>query len=211
MPTPDPHGHAPNGSPGYETTDVNVPGIIIFLLSLGVFVGIFFVFCFGLGKVINTRITQHDGPPNKWNAGAPQTAKNLTSNAVMEQEKLREMTQRFPTPRMQSDDGDQDLADLHAREDLLLDHYSWVDRQEGKVRIPVSRAMELLVQYGLPVAPAAEVTEPLMTADKAPQVAAPLTDGFARTGFEQQQLATIQQERQQGEKPANQAALSTKP
>jgi hypothetical protein len=34
-----------------------------------------------------------------------------------------------------------------------------------------------------------------------------LTDGFARTGFEQQQLATIEQERLRGEKPAERAAL----
>ena len=37
------------------------------------------------------------------------------------------MTQQFPTPRLETDDGNQDLADLHAREDLLLDYYSWVD------------------------------------------------------------------------------------
>ena len=41
------------------------------------------------------------------------------------------------------------------REDLLLDNYSWVDRSQGKVRIPIERAMELMPQRGLPVAPAA--------------------------------------------------------
>jgi hypothetical protein len=212
MSTPDPHGQKPNNSPGYETTDVNVSGILIFLVSLGVFVGVFFVFCFGMGKVINTQIAKHDGPLNKWNAAAvgPETGKNLASNAVMEQEELREMTQRFPTPRLQTDDGDQDLSDLHAREDLLLDHYSWIDRQDGKVRIPISRAMQLLAQYGLPVAPATAQSEPLMAGDKAPQVTTPLTDGFARTGYEQQQLATIEQERLQGEKPGEQAALGAR-
>ncbi|HEY4047790.1 MAG TPA: hypothetical protein VGM27_13085 [Acidobacteriaceae bacterium] len=213
MPTPDPHGHTPNGSPpdgslGYEPTDVNVRGIIIFLISLGVFVGVFFVFCFGMGKVINTAIAKHDGPRNKWNAElTPTSTRSLTSNATMEQEELRQMTQRFPTPRMQTDDGDQDVADLHAREDLLLDHYSWIDRQQGKVRIPISRAMQLLAQYGLPVAPPRAQSEPLMTADKAPEVTPPLTNGFARTGYEQQQLATIEQERSRGEKPGERAAL----
>ena len=44
--------------------------------------------------------------------------------------------------------------------------------------------MELIAQQGLPVAPA--VTEaPLMTGDAKPTVAVPLTDGFARTGYEQ--------------------------
>ncbi len=50
------------------------------------------------------------------------------------------------------DDGNQATADLHAREDLLLEHYSLVDGQPGTIRIPIERAMELIVQRGLPVA-----------------------------------------------------------
>ena len=58
------------------------------------------------------------------------SVQDLTSNAVMEQQQLNQMVQRFPTPRLQTDDGDQDIAEMHAREDLLLDHYSWVDRSQ---------------------------------------------------------------------------------
>ena len=58
---------------------------------------------------------------------------NLPNNPEM-QNKVAELTQQFPTPRVQVDDGNQDVADLHAREDLLLDNYSWVDASacEGK-------------------------------------------------------------------------------
>ena len=94
------------------------------------------------------------------------------------------MTQQFPTPRLQTDDGSQEIADLHAKEDLLLEHYSWVDQSQGKVRIPIERAMELIAQRGLPVAPAVEAA-PLLTGDVKPVVAVPLTNGFARTGYEQ--------------------------
>ena len=48
------------------------------------------------------------------------------------QNKVAELTQTFPTPRVQIDNGDQDIADLHAREDLLLDNYSWIDQSKGK-------------------------------------------------------------------------------
>ncbi len=78
--------------------------------------------------------------------------------------------------------------------------------QQGKVRIPIARAMELIAQRGLPVAPE-EQTEPLMAGDRAPVVTAPLTDGFARTGYEQQYMETLQQQRMRGEKPGDQAAL----
>lgn len=177
-------------NPGYEMTDVNVRPIVVFIVSLFVFVLVFFVFCFGMGKVINNGIMKHDGPPNQWNAIAAATPsgkmENMTSNPAMAQKQLQEMTQRFPTPRLQTDDGNQDLADLHAREDLLLEHYSWVAAPGGKVRIPIERAMELVVQRGLPVAPAFQ-TSPLMTGEVQPQVAMPLTNGFARTGYEQLQ------------------------
>lgn len=211
------HGLSPTGygvpTSGYETSDVKVGGIAVFLVSLFVFLIIFFVFCFGMGKVINNALVKHDGPPNKWNnvAYSPESkGRNLESNAVLEQQQLRAMTARFPTPRLQMDDGDQDVADLHAREDLLLDHYTWVNQQQGTVRIPIGEAMQLIAQRGLPVVQGGP-SEPRMTADIEPQVTAPLTNGFARTGYEQQ--LEVEQSRQQQEqhkeaKPGEQARLT---
>jgi hypothetical protein len=221
MPTHEPPAHDPRDpnspdynpgvdSPGYEVTDVNVKGIVVFLASLFAFVGVFFIFCFGMGKVINTAILKSDGPPNKWNMiGAQPTGKrqDLTSNAVMEQNQLNQMVQRFPTPRLQIDDGNQEIAEMHAREDLLLNYYSWVDRSSGKVRIPIALAMQIIAKNGLPVAPEEQTVEPLMAGDRAPVVTVPLTDGFARTGYEQQYMETLEQQRMRGEKPADQAAL----
>ena len=144
MPTHDPHDqndpldpHKPLGdSPGYEVTDVNVSGIVVFLASLAAFVGVFFVFCFGMGKVINTAILKSDGPPNKWNQiGAPARGErqDLTSNAVMEQQQLNEMVKRFPTPRLQTDDGNEEIAEMHAREDLLLNNFASIGRASGRI------------------------------------------------------------------------------
>jgi hypothetical protein len=86
---------------------------------------------------------------------------------------------------VQTDDGNQDVADLHAREDLLLDYYTRVDGQPGKVRIPIDRAIQLIAQRGLPVATAVQAA-PLLTGDHRPTVKTPLTSGFARTAFEQE-------------------------
>ena len=174
---------------GYEVTDVSVSGILVFLIALFLCVGVFFVFCFGMGKVINNAIGKDDGPLNKWNATTEKSAgklRNMESNPAGEQLQLHQLTQSFPTPRLQTDDGNEDVAQLHQREDLLLDHYSWVDRGAGKVRIPIDRAMELIAQRGLPVAPAATSSEPLMAGDSKPYVQMPLTTGFARTGYEQE-------------------------
>jgi len=188
--------------PGYETQDVSVRGIITFLAGLSGFVIVFFFFCFAMGKAINYLLVQHDGPRDKWHASevtlgaTPRGDKreDLTSNATMEQRQLQQMTQVFPTPRLETDDGNQDLADLHAREDLLLNYYSSSpDLAAGSIRIPIDRAMELIVQRGLPQAPAAQQPTALMAGETAPLVTAPLTDGFARTGYELQTIEARQQ------------------
>jgi hypothetical protein len=210
------HGLSSTGygarTPGYETSDVKVGGIVVFMISLFVFVLIFFVFCFGMGKVINNSLIKEYGPPNKWNQfqySPEKPGKNLESNAVLEQQQLRAMTARFPTPRLQMDDGNQDVVDLHNREDLLLDHYTWVDQQQGVVRIPIGQAMQIIAQRGLPVVSGGP-TQPLMTADVQPRVTAPLTNGFARTGYEQQLEVeqSRQQEQQKEAKPGEQAQLT---
>jgi hypothetical protein len=198
---------------GYETSDVKVGGIAVFLISLFVFLIIFFVFCFGMGKVINNALVKHDGPPNKWNQfqySPENRGKNLESNAVLEQQQLHAMTARFPTPQLQMDDGDQDVVNLHAREDLLLDHYTWVNQQQGAVRIPIGQAMQIIAQRGLPVVQGGPA-EPLMTADGQSHVTAPLTNGFARTGYEQklevEQSRQLQEQRKET-KPGEQARLA---
>ncbi len=179
-------------APGYETTDANVGGVAVFLAGLFGSVLVFFVFCFVLGKVINTAIEKADGPTTKWNqlsdfAGAEATGgkrQDLASDPEMKQQEHAQMVSTFPSPRLDVDDGNQATADLHAREDLLLDHYSVVPGENGSIRIPIARAMELIVQHGLPVAAQPAATEVQMAGDEKPVVAAPLTDGFARTGYE---------------------------
>lgn len=211
------HGISPTGhgvpTPGYETSDVEVKGIAVFMASLFAFVLVFFVFCFGMGKVINNGLVKHDGPPNKWNQfqySPENRGKNLESNAVLEQQQLHAMTARFPTPRLQMDDGDQDVVDLHDREDLLLDHYTWVNQQQGVLRIPIGQAMQIVAQRGLPVVSGGP-SEPLLTADVQPRVTAPLTNGFARTGYEQrlevEQSRQLQEQRKET-KPGEQARLT---
>jgi hypothetical protein len=185
--------------PGYETEDVSVGGIITFLAGLSGFITIFFFFCFAMGKAINYALVKHDGTPDKWHTnlstvGATPRGEKLealTSSATMEQRQLQQMTQVFPMPRLEADDGDQDLADLHAREDLLLNYYSSSpDLPAGTIRIPIERAMQLILQRGLPQAPSPQQSGTRMAGETVPTVTAPLTDGFARTGYELQTIET---------------------
>jgi hypothetical protein len=175
-----------DASAGYEQTDVRITGIVVFLTSLAIFVAVTGLLCYGIGKVIDAHMEKEDGPNSKWTKTADiRELGNLANNPAM-QNKVATLTQDFPTPRLQVDDGYQEIADLHAKEDLLLNNYSWADRSQGKVRIPIDKAIELLAQRGLPVAPTV-VQASLLTGDSKPVAAVPLTNGFARTGYEHDQ------------------------
>jgi len=180
--------------PGYETQDVNVGGIIVFLAGLAGSVVVFFLFCFVMGKALDSWLLHSDKTnATSWNKdlsepGATphgQKREDLKSNDAIQQDQLSAVAQAFPTPRMQTDDGNNDTAELHAREDLLLNfNTTSSDLQGGAVRIPIDRAMQLVVQRGLPAAPASTQKTTLMVGESMPTVHAPLTDGFARTGYE---------------------------
>jgi len=207
MSTHDEHGHNEHGhnvfegpdrdkvapekvdaSLGYERSDVGVTGILVFVVALTIFVVVGGVLCYGIGKVINARMNKEDGPNSKWTKTVDvRQLGNFPSSPEL-QNKMAEITQTFPTPRVQTDDGNQDVADLHAREDLLLSNYTWVDESKGTIRIPIERAMELIAQRGLPVAQPVQA-QALMTGDSTPTVPVPLTNGFARTAFEQEEAA----------------------
>jgi hypothetical protein len=72
----------------------------------------------------------------------------------------REMDARKRPPLPQLEETPQlDLAREKAAEEQILNNYGWADRQNGVVRIPIDRAMDLIAQRGLPVrqqAPAAD-------------------------------------------------------
>lgn len=190
-------------NPGFEVQDVNVGGMITFLAGLAGFLVIFFVFCFVMGKAINTGLRHSDGERDKWHQAPTMTNNslgrasegNLTSNTVLEQQEYAAMTKRFPTPRLQTDDGNQDTADLHAREDLLLSYYSTGSGlPQGKIRIPIDRAMQLIAQQGLPQPSGGlQSVGTTMAGDRHPEIKQPLTDGFARTGYELDQISAREQ------------------
>jgi hypothetical protein len=61
-----------------------------------------------------------------------------------------------PEPRLQANPV-LDLKKYRAAEEAELRTYGWVDRPNGVVRVPVERAMELVLERGLPARPDAQI------------------------------------------------------
>ncbi len=214
-PRPTPSAKFDAERPGYEITDVNTKGVVVFLAGLMGFLVIFFVLCFAMGKAINFGILKQDGDEARFSsmkpagggapAGGQRRGENLASSAELEQKQANLMAQTFPTPRLDADDSNQQTADIHAREDLLLEHTTAVEPGQGErvgaVRIPIERAMALIVERGLPASNGIQgVTDP----GKSPQmqfagdvhyeITKPLTNGFARTAYELDQMESREQQ-----------------
>ncbi len=146
-----------------KSTDVNAKGVVVFLGGLVGFLVVFFVLCYAMGKAINFGLLKQDGDeasdePAGCSAGAAPSANLRRGESLADQpgdgaEGSAVLTQAFPTPRLDADDSNQSTADLHAREDLLLNYYTAIEPGQGTpggVRIPIDIAMQLVVKRGLP-------------------------------------------------------------
>ena len=116
---------APEGTHAYETRDVAFrPVIVASLAVIALVVGTLVAMSF-LEAGLATRETERSAP-----------ASPLAATYGRREP---------PAPRLQ-DAPAKDLAALRAREAALLDGYAWIDRERGRVRVPVTRAMELLTE-----------------------------------------------------------------
>jgi hypothetical protein len=120
-----------SGSRGHEHQDLNIRAVAVFAAALALFglashVGLLALF----GRYWE-REERRDTPPPP----------------------LRDARVVPPAPRLQ-ESSDLDREELRRREEKELRTYGWVDRDQGVVRIPIDRAMKLILERGLPVRPA---------------------------------------------------------
>lgn len=78
---------------------------------------------------------------------------------------------RIREPRLQTEDV-RDMEALRRAEDARLNGYHWVDKNAGKVSIPIERAMELVVErQPPPAASAVQSSQPGGSSQSAPAAA----------------------------------------
>lgn len=116
--------HHPAGR--HEMTDASMSGLVkfgigLFLLIVVVMIGMIWMFD-------HFSSTQQLGPP-------------ASPFAESQAPPRGPLLQVYPA---------RDLKSFHLDEDEKLNSYGWVDQKAGIVRIPIDRAMDLLVKNGLP-------------------------------------------------------------
>lgn len=121
--------HAENSKRGHETRDANTRAVVTFAVGLFLLIAAAMV----LVWVTFNYFVHHQG------LGPPASP--------------FENTRKLPPPGVPALESSprRDFKDFREQEEELLKTYGWVDRKSGVVRLPIDRAMDLLIQRGLPV------------------------------------------------------------
>jgi hypothetical protein len=143
LPTNSAHGD-------YEREDFSTATIVGSLIGLVVMCVVSFIIVVGMYRYLEKTQMEHAAA----NPMVPMKAdtRHMTPGKNPGDDPME--VQAFPAPRLQSDDV-QEMRDQLYSEESRLQSYGWVDQDSGQARIPVTRAMELIAERGLPVRSAA--------------------------------------------------------
>ena len=152
----DQHDENYNSNPGvmYESSDANVRGIYTF----GIWLAVLGVLCAlatwgGLRGLEVWEVHQNKARMAE-NPMVPEARMKMTPEQT-----VHEFPSGNATPRLQVNDT-ADMNDELQEENAKLSHYQWIDQGQGVVRIPIDKAMQLIVQRGLPARAVGAVAAP---------------------------------------------------
>jgi hypothetical protein len=150
-------GHVTDPAQGHEKTDINIKGVLAFgcvLVFCGLMVHVILWGVYrGLDKYEQTKavptnpmVPQETLATHAANANTMEPAKQMSETS---EQVNRRLVATFPEPRLQVDDV-RDMNVLREANDRQMNEYQWIDPKAGSVRIPVSRAIDIIAQRGLP-------------------------------------------------------------
>ena len=138
------HHNEHNPDTGFERQDLGSRPIYGFLISLAVLGILIYYGIWGMFVLLDKYNSTHQRQPSPM---VQQTEANTRAVPPGSIEKT------FPEPRLETDERTE-INDFRLGEEQTLNSYGWVDQNAGVVRIPITRAMQLIAQRGLPTKPA---------------------------------------------------------
>ena len=116
------------GTPAYETRDASVRGVFSFLVILGIALVVVSLVCWGMFRYFSGHNVN----------------RSATDSPFADTRQLPLGPQLQVNPR-------EDWLKYRDEQEKSLETYEWVNRSAGTVRVPIAKAMELLVKKGVPV------------------------------------------------------------
>jgi len=139
------HGHSGHETE-FEREDLGTRGVFAFMIGLAV-----------IGVVIYFIIVGMYSFLDKYERSQMATASPLVTSRgamsrVVTQEDMDKTFKDNGAPMLETNERGQ-FRDFLMNQENQLNSYGWVDEKAGVAHIPIDRAMELIVQRGLPVYP----------------------------------------------------------
>jgi hypothetical protein len=141
---PGPYGHGE-----YEHRDLGAGGILYFLLGLALATSVCMAGVRGLYSFLDHEVRASQPAVSPLRTDVPTDTLHIPRGYP---------EKAFPNPRLEEDERGQ-LDSIRLNWDNMLYSYGYTDPSSGVVRIPIDRAMDLLVQRGLPVHPSNEAAK----------------------------------------------------
>jgi hypothetical protein len=144
------HGHSNQGHSGhgteFEREDLGTRGIFAFMIGLAVTGVVIYFIIVGMFDFLD-----------KYERSQMTTASPLVTSTdplsrVITQADMDKAFKDNGAPMLETNERGQ-FRDFLMNQEDQLNSYGWVDREGGMAHIPIERAMQLIVQRGLPVCP----------------------------------------------------------
>jgi len=132
----------------YEHRDIRSADVIYFLIGLAIAVVLVHFIAKGIFRYLDQRYETEQPPVSPLVSAAPSDTRRIPPQFGNNYTKY--LQQDFPAPQLEINERTE-LNGIRLREEDTLSTYGWVDQKSGAVRIPIDRAMDLLVERGLPV------------------------------------------------------------
>jgi hypothetical protein len=142
-----------NGHGDYERRDVGPALIWYFLIGLAVALVISYFVVSGVFHFLDKHYESQQTPISPLVRNEPTDTRHLPPQYKTDAESTdyeKYLHSRFPEPQLETNERTE-LNKIRLGEEETLSTYDYVDKSAGTVRMPIDRAMDLLVQRGLPV------------------------------------------------------------
>jgi hypothetical protein len=139
------HGHHAHETE-YEHEDLGSRGLFVFMISLVISGVVIYFIIRGMFSFLDNY------ERSQMTTGSPLITTQDPMSRVVTQDDMDKAFKDNGAPMLETDERSQFRGFLLNQEDQL-NSYGWVDEKAGVARIPIERAMDLIVQQNLPVYP----------------------------------------------------------
>ncbi len=155
------HGHTGHETE-FEHEDLGTRGVFAFMIGLAIIGVVIYFIIVGMYSFLDNY------ERSQMAAASPLVTSKGAMSRVVTQADMDKAFKDNGAPMLETNVRGQ-FRDYLLNQENQLNSYGWVDKEAGVAHIPIKRAMDLIVQQGLPVYPRGDADTTANASSKAPE------------------------------------------